>query len=123
MTQFIQQIKPFISKNILLKNISTVVIPFCGAIHARIKQYPGVTTDGCGIGRESWVTSGKCFEWGGNEWANIHMGREVKQGEGPWIAYIRGRQFTYWGTIDEYIIILLLLLLPGQSTSLSPCNL
>ncbi|XP_054152726.1 transmembrane protease serine 2-like [Oppia nitens] len=57
--------------------------------HLRIRQYPGVTTNECGLGRESLrMTRPNCFHYG-KAGDSIHMGRESEPGEVPWMVYIK----------------------------------
>ncbi|XP_054156003.1 chymotrypsin-like protease CTRL-1 [Oppia nitens] len=65
--------------------VSVVVV--VNGLHSRIKQYPKVTLDTCGIGRQSLLmTTGQCLHY--NMTANIQNGRLAEPGEWPWIAYV-----------------------------------
>ncbi|XP_054155986.1 uncharacterized protein LOC128954432 [Oppia nitens] len=65
----------------------TVVVVVNG-LHSGIKQYPNVTLDTCGIGRQSLLTTGQCFNWSSNViTSSVQNGRLAKPGEWPWIVY------------------------------------
>ncbi|XP_054155941.1 serine protease 46-like [Oppia nitens] len=68
--------------------LSVVIV--VNGLHSRIKQYPNVTLDTCGIGRQSLLTTGQCFKWSYNETtsSSIQNGRIAKPGEWPWIALV-----------------------------------
>ncbi|XP_054154935.1 chymotrypsin-like protease CTRL-1 [Oppia nitens] len=84
-----------------------MLIVLVNGLHSRIKQYPNVTLDTCGIGRQSSLllsttttttttTGRQCFKWSTNETSSVQNGRLALPGEFPWIAYIEGSEY-FWG--------------------------
>ncbi|XP_054166152.1 transmembrane protease serine 11E-like [Oppia nitens] len=68
-------------------------------LHSRIKQYPNVTLDTCGIGRQSLlITDGHCLRWSSNAItsSSLQNGRIAEPGEWPWIALISGKKYTFF---------------------------
>ncbi|XP_054154002.1 venom peptide isomerase heavy chain-like [Oppia nitens] len=69
--------------------------------HSSHKHYPNVTLKGCGIGRQSLMSSGKCFKWLSNTTTtqmDIHLGRNAQPGEVPFIVYIQIGNYGGRGT-------------------------
>ena len=65
-----------------------VLVVTCDAIHSSIQDYPNVTLNDCGIGKESHLMTDKCFKWHSSDdmMGAIHQGRELTAGEMPYIV-------------------------------------
>ncbi|XP_054163245.1 elastase-1-like [Oppia nitens] len=93
--------------------LNFIVLTNC--LHSRIKHYPSVTEDKCGINRQSLLMSGHCFKWSSNVGTNVQNGRLAQPLEWPWIAFIDfyktflGLRYNwYWCTgviLNSYWII------------------
>ncbi|XP_054166161.1 vitamin K-dependent protein C-like [Oppia nitens] len=68
-------------------------------LHSHIKQYPNVTLDTCGIGRQSLLMTGQCLHYSMTE--NIQNGRLAEPGEWPWIALILMKKYFVNQTIEK----------------------
>ncbi|CAG2105238.1 unnamed protein product [Medioppia subpectinata] len=61
------------------------------AFHAEMANYPNITTDECGISRDSLLMDNKCFTYHkvDNTVSRIFNGRRATDGELPWHVYIK----------------------------------
>ncbi|CAG2104649.1 unnamed protein product [Medioppia subpectinata] len=85
------------------QNGKAVVI---GIVHAKMANYPNITTDECGISRDSLLMDNNCFPFHkmDDTVSRIFNGRRATVGELPWHVFITSDLFIFWNglTITIY---------------------